>query len=372
MSQIERRSLPVKNLELRQRGGRAVLAGTAIVFGEWSLDLGGFVERVAPSFVDRTLDRVRRGVHRLLALWNHESSLPIGNTSPKGGLKVTKRSHGLDFELPASNLTDAQRAAIERGDIASVSFGFHVSKDSWEKGENGEPDRRTLIDGEIMELSPCTFAAYPQTNLLLAKRSHDAWLDREQERERPLELRRQLEDWRQRLAADCRDDVVLTGRAFHRATYGYPKTRLERTAWHESGHAVAALAFGLEVDRVYLAWQRRGVKLLPAGGMCETRGICETRDGSAVLFLAGVEAEKYAPSAQCRATIPGGDLAEARWLAQADDEFSRARQRARTIVVKRLNAIDLIARQLQYHGELDGRQVERLYRAHTSKNLLVA
>lgn len=349
MSQIERRSLPVKNLELRQHGGRAVLAGTAIVFDEWSLDLGGFVERVAPSFVDRTLDRVRRGVHRLLALWNHESSLPIGNTSSKGGLTVTKRSHGLDFELPASNLTDAQRAAVGRGDVRAVSFGFHVSKDEWEKGENGKPDRRTLIDGEIIELSPCTFPAYPQTNLLLAKRSHDAW---RREQGRP--------------SSPADDRVVLTGRELREAMR-WNLNEARRTAAHEAGHVVVMLHEKVTVRGARLLWRETtNGKYTAAAGDVTYNGSSSATTAS---YMAGMIAEDRRQGVGWN---PGkASRSDLRAVRRLDPRSSHSEWEAKETATKVLKtyhrAFTTISCRLLHEGEVSGAECSRIFDAEKAR-----
>ena len=171
----ERLPLPVDNLRFETReDGEEVLTGTAIPFGVRSENLGGFVEQVDPAFVDRTITSLGEG-ERMLALWNHSSSDTIGNTGPKGGLTVSKEKHGLDFELPAANLTGTQRRAIEREDVSRMSFGFFVTKDEWERGEDDKPDVRTLLDGTILEISPVTWPAYKTTSVTLAQRSHETW-----------------------------------------------------------------------------------------------------------------------------------------------------------------------------------------------------
>ena len=64
------------------------LRGHAIVFGARSLDLGGFVEIIRPSAVDRTIAEKTD----LRALWNHNSE---SNDRPREGGNVEGRE-GLD------------------------------------------------------------------------------------------------------------------------------------------------------------------------------------------------------------------------------------------------------------------------------------
>lgn len=140
------------------------LAGHAIVYNRDSHDLGGFIERVAPGALDRSLAAVKAGELNVHGLWSHDSSQPLGST--RGGkLKLESDAEGLAFELDTARFTPAQLDAARDGDL-QMSFGFRVVKDSWVRRDDGVAER-TLIDVDLFECSPVISPAYPDTTAAL-------------------------------------------------------------------------------------------------------------------------------------------------------------------------------------------------------------
>jgi uncharacterized protein len=138
--------------------GRRVISGRPIVFDSMSSDLGGFVEVMRPSSVDRT-------VHEKLdvrAFVNHDPRLVLGRLSA-GTLRLAVDRRGLtaEIDMPTTTYANDLTESIERGDIRGWSYAFQVLRDEW-----------TLVDGivvrdvedaRISEVSPCTMPAYLAT-----------------------------------------------------------------------------------------------------------------------------------------------------------------------------------------------------------------
>jgi HK97 family phage prohead protease len=156
---IERRAV----LELR--ADRQRLVGHAVVFDTRSADLGGFVEIIRPSAVDRAL---APGVD-VRCLYNHDPGAVLGRT-PKT-LTLTKDARGLAFTLdpaPTQAGHDAL-ALVQRGDLTGASFGFRTLKDAW-RNDAGIVVRE-LLDLEIVEISLTPFPSYQQTDVSVAQRA---------------------------------------------------------------------------------------------------------------------------------------------------------------------------------------------------------
>ena len=162
------------DVEKRGASGDAqIMDGYAIVFNSDSEDLGGFVERVAPSAVTRTLNAVQAGQQNVYALWGHDKSMPLGSVR-SGKLKLAADEKGLRVQLDMSRMTPQQQGAIRDGDVCKMSFGFGIAKDgdTWEQRDDGTI-LRTLNDIHFWEVSPVLLPAYPDTSA--AVRSLDAW-----------------------------------------------------------------------------------------------------------------------------------------------------------------------------------------------------
>jgi HK97 family phage prohead protease len=107
-------------------GEPARLEGHAAVFDKWSVDLGGFREKIARGAFKTAIkdDDVR-------ALWNHDSNIVLGrNTS--GTLEMREDKTGLAISITPPDtqfVRDVVLAPIERGDVDQMSFAFSTRKD---------------------------------------------------------------------------------------------------------------------------------------------------------------------------------------------------------------------------------------------------
>lgn len=157
----------ISGIEVREApkgsGYIGVLVGHAAVFGSDSLPFAGefkpWVERIAPGAFKRTL----RDHPDVLALWSHDTSIPIGRT-PRT-LTLREDSHGLHAEVTLIDTTPCRDAlaACRAGHVTGWSFGFVAKSTRWVKGR--DQDLRILDDVDLHEVSPTAFPAYPGTDL---------------------------------------------------------------------------------------------------------------------------------------------------------------------------------------------------------------
>ncbi|MFA7174931.1 MAG: HK97 family phage prohead protease [Kiritimatiellia bacterium] len=152
----------------------------SVVMRDWYGD--EFVEQIAK---DAFAESVR--ANRIKALWSHDASQVLGSTT-NSTLRLTSDNTGLRFELDLPDTTVGRDAweSVKRGDVDGMSFGFRSKKDKWSREERGKDKRplyrRTVLDGELFEVSPVAFPAYPETDV--SCRSLDEYRARTQEAER--------------------------------------------------------------------------------------------------------------------------------------------------------------------------------------------
>ncbi len=166
----------------RRADGTAVIRGTGIVFGQESVDLGNFVEVIDPAIqINFAAD--------LVSLFNHDANVVLGR-SP-GTMTIERTGAGVVYEVVPPDTAAARDVVtlIERGDVRGNSFQFRTRRDRWERLDGGR-ERRTLLEIDVEEIGPVVFPAYPQTDVGLAMRSRDQWLQAERTAPGEAELRR--------------------------------------------------------------------------------------------------------------------------------------------------------------------------------------
>lgn len=145
--------------------GPGVLAGYAAVFGQYSQNLGGFVEIIEPTAFD---DAMERGVDAL-GLMNHDMNLLLATTG-SGSLRLSRDDVGLRYEMDLDmSDPDAVSAAakIRSGKMPGSSFSFTMPTESrgdvWSQTEQGYPLRTIRSIGDLIDVGPVTMPAYRGT-----------------------------------------------------------------------------------------------------------------------------------------------------------------------------------------------------------------
>lgn len=158
---MERRTVTGHELRLvvSEDGEPARIVGHAAVFNQWSQDLGGFRERIAPGAFTRTL-----GEADVRALWNHDPNYVLGRNRAET-LALREDDEGLAFEVlpPETVWANDLLVSMRRGDVDQMSFGFRTVRDNWLQDSDGNISRE-LLEVELFDVSVVTFPAYPQTS----------------------------------------------------------------------------------------------------------------------------------------------------------------------------------------------------------------
>jgi HK97 family phage prohead protease len=162
---IERRTVP-GSVEARDLGdGKWQIAGYGFVYNSWSVDLGGFKERIAPGAADDVL----ASNPDIRGLVNHNPDLILGRTVA-GTMVVTSDTHGGAYviDAPATSYAADLRVSLDRRDINQSSFAFRVERGgaTWEddpEDEYGLLRTITKFSG-LYDMSPVTYPAYEATS----------------------------------------------------------------------------------------------------------------------------------------------------------------------------------------------------------------
>lgn len=170
------RSVPFEIEELRDSGngipGSYAIKGTAAVYNQWSLNLGGFRERILPGAFDRVLSEDPHVLHT----WDHDTARALSSTRSKTfplELKSMKKT-GLGFYSRVAPTTDAAnlRILMEGDVIDQSSFAFTTREAEWRYLEEEDILERDIVEVEgLFDVTTCAMGAYPQTDSEIAVRS---------------------------------------------------------------------------------------------------------------------------------------------------------------------------------------------------------
>ena len=119
----------------------------------------GFTEVIDKGAFSRTLS----GSDEVMALWNHNPDMPMARRS-NGSLSLSTDDDGLNAEMEddGTSWSEDARASIRAGVVKGSSFAFVTQTDRWERKAGDW--LRTLLDVDLIELSPTPFPAYPESD----------------------------------------------------------------------------------------------------------------------------------------------------------------------------------------------------------------
>jgi uncharacterized protein len=141
--------------------GPGTAVGYAAVFDKFSVDLGGFRERIRPgAFASVMHDDVR-------ALKNHDINYLLGRSKSRT-LRMVEDVLGLRTEIDLPDTQTGRDTAVEilRGDMDGMSFSFVVDVDEWDY--SGDVVQRSIIKfRSLFDVGPVAFPAYTDTSIAM-------------------------------------------------------------------------------------------------------------------------------------------------------------------------------------------------------------
>ena len=168
LPEVERRYIPSdeSGIELRTTEGQSPKIGMSIPFKKRSDDLGGFVETIAPGAFARTIKNgAAAKKNDIVSLWNHDPNWVLGRQSNRT-LVLGEVASAMQGEVALDGEDAMHRhfaRRVERRDVTGSSFGFMVTKEGQSWDMEGDTLVRTLTDVRLLDVSPVTFPAYPDS-----------------------------------------------------------------------------------------------------------------------------------------------------------------------------------------------------------------
>lgn len=152
-----------------QESGDLILSGYFIKFDEETELWPGYFEVIKREGVEKAIDGAD-----IRALFNHDGNLVLGRTG-NDTVILGVDDIGLFGDI-IINKNDPQAmgayARVQRGDVIGCSFGFIPIEIETISREDGT-FLDTILALEIFEVSPCTFPAYPQTEIAARKKDFE-------------------------------------------------------------------------------------------------------------------------------------------------------------------------------------------------------
>ncbi|MFD0146207.1 MULTISPECIES: HK97 family phage prohead protease [unclassified Streptomyces] len=146
-------------VEVRAAGTSRTIGGYAAKYNALSRNLGGFVERIDPSFFAKSEGD---GWPEVLARYNHDDNRLLGTTEAQT-LRLVTDGTGLDYSVDVPASREDVYELVQRGDVRRSSFAFYTFADDWGMSEQGFPVR-TLLSGSLVDVAPVNTPAYLDTS----------------------------------------------------------------------------------------------------------------------------------------------------------------------------------------------------------------
>ena len=366
-------------LRATKRGnGGPKIGGLAIPVGQWSEDLGGFVEQIQPGAFTASIE-----TDDIRALFNHDSNFVLGRKS-NGTLRLSEDDRGISYEVDAPNTTWAKDLAesIKRGDIRENSFAMFVTDDIWE--ERDGTMRRTVRVAQLKEIGPQPFPAYPQSDVSVrsltdvlahGRRCVGAACTTRGQDPHVLSLELDLDQRGRETSGGSHSDVEqhereldsystplkpdpIPSQVTYRRLLANDGGKIKQTCIHEAGHGVANVLNGNGIKAVRLCWKAtpggsfEGVTWTFTGGGCSRRRGTETPGtlmaGLAAEQLAGCESDDWSD----------GDRVKSRRISK--NWNSQDLQAAKALLQRHWPAVKALASALMQRQRLDGQEAEAI------------
>lgn len=160
---LERRYLPIEQVEMRAAEDDLELEGYGAVFGVEAVIWNAWREELAPGAYAKTIRE-----NDIRSLFNHDPNVVLGRNRA-GTLKLAEDQHGLKTIIrpPDNEWGRPVVEAVRRGDVTGMSVMFEVIKHEWTRPPEGSKElpKRTIKEAKLYDVGPVTFPAFEETSI---------------------------------------------------------------------------------------------------------------------------------------------------------------------------------------------------------------
>ena len=153
----------------RAKEDKKIIEGYFVVYNERTELWDGVFEEISDKALLKSLQK-----NDVRCLFNHDANIVLGRTG-NNTLQLKSDEYGL-FGTLEINENDSEALniyhRIVRGDINACSFGFYPTRETRHEDEDGSV-RYVIEEGDILEVSPVAFPAYPTTEIAARKKDFE-------------------------------------------------------------------------------------------------------------------------------------------------------------------------------------------------------
>lgn len=154
-------------VEVRASETGRTIGGYAFVHNAESENLGGYTERIARSFANKSRGDGWPGQSGggVVCRYNHNDELLLGTTR-SGTLRLSLDDVGLSYDVDCPECRNDVLEMVARRDVAHSSFAFIAYEEEWGVSDQNFP-LRTLVEGKIIDVAPVLVPAYRDTSVAM-------------------------------------------------------------------------------------------------------------------------------------------------------------------------------------------------------------
>ena len=178
------------DFKTRETEDEMIIEGYFIVYDNPTELWRGFHEKIAQKACRNS---ILNGDIR--ALFNHNSGTVLGRMKSQT-LELSEDSYGVKGAIRINPQDSEARniyERVKRGDISGCSFGFYPRDEEYIENSDGSVTA-VVKEADVIEVSVCTFPAYPQTSIEARAADLESYRQKREEAKKEIETKNVKEE----------------------------------------------------------------------------------------------------------------------------------------------------------------------------------